>query len=92
MPGIYINQARIKVGQTRYKSAALQLKKGAKILTQRAESVYGMDKIRLTQDAATLRLMAKDVGAGAVTTVAQFDSVLDAIHNHVRKITDNTAN
>jgi hypothetical protein len=92
VPGIYINQARIKVGQNLYRSAARDLQKGARILTQRAESVYGMDKIRLMEDAATLRLMAKDVEAGAVTTVAQFNSVLDDIHTHVRENTANTEN
>jgi hypothetical protein len=92
VPGIYITQARIKVVQNRYRSAARDLQKGARILTQRAGSVYGMDKIRLMEDAATLRLMAKNIEAGAVTTVAQFNSVLDDIHAHVRKNTANTEN
>ena len=79
-PSIYVNYARADVARGHYKSAARNLRRAAADLKQRSEQVYGRDRKRLVQDVRALRLTATDVAAGAVTSQAQLDSVLDTTH------------
>jgi hypothetical protein len=83
VPTIYVEQARVYVAQGLYQSAARNLRKAARILSARSQRVYGLDRTRLTADVEALRLTARDVAAGAVTSPAQLDSVLDNVHTAV---------
>jgi hypothetical protein len=80
LPSIYIERARKEVGEKHFKSAALSLRKASVMLQQRSSRVSGLDRKRLAADATSLRLTARDVAAGAITTRAQLDSVLETTH------------
>lgn len=84
-PSIYVEYARREVDQKRFKSAARNLRKAATILADKMKYAYGLDRTRLSQDVAALRLTARDVGAGAITTPAQLDSVLTITHSYLRE-------
>jgi hypothetical protein len=83
VPTIYVEHARVYVARGRYRSAARTLRKAARILSARAQRGYGLDRARLAADVEALRLTARDVAAGAVTSPAQLDSVLDNVHRAV---------
>jgi hypothetical protein len=84
-PSIYVHYARTDVDQRHYRSAARNLRKAAAVLAEQMENAYGLDRRRLAQDVAALRLTARDVGAGAITSSALLDSVLDTTHTHLRE-------
>lgn len=78
-----MEHARAEVGQRRFKSAARNLRTAATILAVTSKNAYGLDRQRLRQDIKALRLTAQDVAAGAITTPAQFDSVLQTTHAYL---------
>jgi len=82
-PSVYVDHARADVGHGHYKSAARNLREAAKILAARSTDAYGLDRQRLKQDIKALRLTARDVAAGAITSPAQFDSVLNTTHEYL---------
>ena len=84
-PTMYVKYARADVDQRHYKSAARNVRKAAAILSEKLHDAHGLDRRRLVQDIAALRLTARDVGAGAITSPAQLDSVLDVTHAHLRE-------
>ena len=85
VPSIYVERARRDVGEGHYGAAARYLHRAAALLDRRAERVYGLDRRRLDRDADALRLTARDVAAGAVTSRAQLDSVLDDTRRGLRE-------
>jgi hypothetical protein len=80
---MYVEHARVHVNEHHYHSASRDLREAARVLSMRAERVYGLDRQRLSTDAQALRLTARDVDAGAITSAAQLDSVLDTTHSAV---------
>ena len=52
----------------------------AAILADKLQHAYGLDRRRISEDVAALRLTARDVAAGAVSTSAVLDSVPDTTH------------
>jgi hypothetical protein len=80
-PSVYVQYARVEVGESRYQSAARNLRKAAGILAKRSTRTYGLDRRRLRLAVAALRLTARDVSAGAVSTSIQLDSVLNTTHS-----------
>lgn len=83
-PTIYVEHARADVGRGHYKSAARNLRKAAAILAERMPQAYGLDRRRIGADVAALRLTARDVAAGAISTPALLDSVLNTTHADLR--------
>ncbi len=84
-PTVYVEHARADVGQGHYKSAARNLRKAAAILAGRSHSAYGLDRERIGDDVAALRLTARDVAAGAISSAAQLDAVLNTTHADLRR-------
>jgi hypothetical protein len=84
-PTVYVEHARADVGSGRYQSAARNLRKAAAILAKKSKSAYSLDRSRLGEDVGALRLTARDVAAGAITSPAQLDTVLDATHADLRE-------
>ncbi len=84
-PSVYVQHARAEVDQGHYKSAARHLRKAAALLEQQSQDVYGSDRRRIQQDEKALRLTARDVASGAVTSAAQLNSVLDSVHFDLQK-------
>ncbi len=84
-PSVYVNYARVEVDQKSYQSAARKLRKAAAILAQRLSDTYGLDRRQLVDDVAALRLTARDVEAGAITSSAQLDGVLDTTLAYLAK-------
>jgi predicted metal-dependent hydrolase len=84
-PSMYVNYARVDVGQRHYKSATRNLRKAAAILAEQLKYAYGLDRRRLAQNVSALRLTARDVSAGAITSPAQLDSILDTTHAYLRE-------
>jgi hypothetical protein len=82
---MYVHYARADVDQRHYKSAARNLRKAAAILAEQMNHAYGLDRRRLAQDVAALRLTARDVGAGAIASPAQLDGVLETTHAYVHE-------
>jgi hypothetical protein len=84
-PSLYVEHARADVGRRHYKSAARNLRKAADMLSGKSKYAYGLDRRRLDQDVAALRLTARDVVAGAIKSPAQLDSILDTTHADLLK-------
>jgi hypothetical protein len=55
------------------------------MLSGKSKYAYGLDRRRLDQDVAALRLTARDVVAGAIKSPAQLDSILDTTHADLLK-------
>ena len=82
-PSVYVEYARADVGRRHYKSAARNLRKAASILSAKSKEAYGLDRRRLSEDIKALRLTARDVAAGAITSPALFDSALRTTHAYL---------
>lgn len=85
VPTLYIEHARTNVAHRHYRLASRNLRKAAAMLSARAERAYGLDRRHLAADVEALRLTAQDVAAGAISTPAQLDGVLDSTHTAVSK-------
>jgi len=79
-PRTYLRDARRAVADGHYAVAARKLRQAAAMVSHHEVFAVGRERRRLQIAVKALRLTAKDVAAGAVTSAAQLDGVLRDTH------------
>jgi hypothetical protein len=79
-PRHYLRTARRAVDHRHYRIAARNLRAAATMVAHHEGYAVGRERRRLRVAAQALRLTAKDVAAGAVTSSMQLDGVLNDTH------------
>lgn len=80
-PRNYIGAARHAVEHHHNVAAARHLRNAARMVAQHEGYATGRERARLGLAAEALRLTAKDVEAGAVSSAGQLDAVLNDTHD-----------